>query len=264
MFEDYDYDDYHDYTGFSVPLPMADLRTTYLHQAVEHRDIAKIEECLRSGADINAQDGQCRIPLQVAVGRGSEDESVIQLLLRYGADVTGHKGVHGNALTAAASGSPRIMHMLLDHAFAQKNFNLTSVNHALYAASEVGRVEMIQLLLDQGVSPNATGSMYGCALEAAAHYGSEDAVRALLDAGAEVNFQGGYHGNALQAAARYGRVNLVKILLQAGASVNAPGGVYANALTSAKKRNHPLVVDILLEAGATLVQDNEILPRINR
>ncbi|KAE8370593.1 ankyrin repeat-containing domain protein [Aspergillus caelatus] len=251
------FDDYHDYAGFGVPLPMTDLRSTPLHQAVRSNDIARVEECLRNGADVNVQDGQCKTPLQVAVGSNIEHEDIIRLLLQYGADVTGHRGVHGNALTCAAVGSPRTMKILLDHASAQKDFSLTSANRALYAASEVGRLEMVQLLLAQGVSPNAEGSMYGSALEAAAQYGSEDSVRALLDAGAEVNFQGGYHGNALQAAARYGHLNLVKILLEAGADINAPGGVYANALTSAIKRDHPLVVDFLLQAGATPVSENE-------
>jgi ankyrin repeat protein len=232
MFEDFD-----DYDGF---LPHTDLRTTTLHQAVDDKDINKLEETLRNGADVNVQDGQARTPLQVAVGGGNEDETV-----------TGHEGVHGNALTHAATGSPRIMRMLLNHASAQGHFDQSSANRALYTASEYGRVNIIQLLLAQGVSPNAEGYMYGCALEAAAHYGSEDAVQALLAAGAEVNFQGGYHGNALQAAARYGRENLVTILLQSGADVNAP-------LTSAIIRNHPQVVGILLKAGATPVGDDEI------
>jgi ankyrin repeat protein len=257
MFEDFNdcdgYDDYDDYAGLSLSLPNTDLRTTSLHRAVENKDIAKVEEYLRNGAEVDVEDGQCQTPLQVAVGGGIKYEDIIRLLLQHGADVTGRRGVHGNALTHAAFGSPKIMEILLDHASAQRDFSLTSANHALYTASEVGKVEMIRFLLARGVSPNATGSMYGSALEAAAHYGSKDSVTALLDAGAEVNFQGGYHGNALQAAARYGRVDLVNILLQAGADVNSPGGIYANALTSAIKRDHPLVVEVLLRAGAVPV-----------
>ncbi|QKX53509.1 uncharacterized protein TRUGW13939_00588 [Talaromyces rugulosus] len=255
-FEDYDdYDDHYDY-GFGVHLPNTDLRTTPLHEAVRNRDIARVEEFLRNGVDVDVQDGQCITPLQVAVGRGTvEDDGIIRLLFQYGADVTGRNGVHGNALNHA--GSPRTMGILLDHASAQEGFSLTSANRALCTASEHGDLEMIQLLLARGVSPNAAGSEYGSPLEAAAHYGSEDAVQALLDAGADVNFQGGYPGNALQAAARYGYVNLVRILLQAGADVNAPGGIHANALTSAVKRNHPLVVDVLLKAGATPIEENE-------
>lgn len=261
MFEDYedydDYEDYEDYAGFGVNLPNTDLRTTPLHQAVESNDFSRVEEYLRIGAEVNVEDGQCRTPLQVAVGRGDKYEDIIRLLLQHGADVTGREGVHGNVLTHAACGSPRIMEILLDHASAQRDFSLTSANGALCAASEVGRVEMIRLLLARGVSPNATGSMYGPALEAAAHYGSEDSVRALLDAGADVNLQGGYHGNALQAAARYGRVGLVNILLQAGADVNALGGVYPNALAAAIERGHSQVVDVLLRAGAVPVEGNE-------
>jgi ankyrin repeat protein len=235
-------------------LPNTDLRTTFLHRAVESNDFASVEESLRKGAEVDMEDGQCQTPLQVAVGRGDECEDIIRLLLQHGADVTGRRGVHGNALTHAACGSPRIMKLLLDHASTQGGFSLTSANRALCTASEFGQVEMIRLLLARGVSPNATGSMYGSALEAAAHYGSEDSVRALLDAGADVNLQGGYHGNALQAAARYGRVDLVNILLQAGADVNAPGGVYPNALTAAIKRDHPQVVEALLRAGAVPVE----------
>lgn len=259
VFTMYEYfDEYDDYAGFSESLPHADLRTTYLHQAVESNNFAEVEEYLRNGAQVDVEDGQHQTPLQVAVAGGDGYEDIIRLLLQHGADVMGRPGVRGNALTHAARGSPKIMEILLDHASTQRGFSVKSAERALCDASEVGRVEMIRLLLARGVSPNATSSMfYGSALEAAAHYGSEDSVQALLDAGADVNFQGGYHGNALQAAARYGRVGLVNILLQAGADVNATGGIYPNALTAAIKRDHPQVVEVLLRAGARHAEENE-------
>ncbi|KAB8264241.1 ankyrin repeat-containing domain protein [Aspergillus pseudonomiae] len=244
-----DFDDGLDEFGIGYGLPMADIQTTPLHTAARQRNISQVESYLSHGANVNTCDGQGRNVLQVAILQ-ENNEGIIRLLLRYGADVIGCSGPHGNALVHAVRANSSIIQLLLDHIASQGSDYHTALESALYYASETGQLQSVRILLARGANPNARGPMYGSAIQAAAHYGSEEIVQTLLDAGAQVNAQGGYHGNALQAAARYGQLHLVQMLLKAGADVNAQGGVDRNALTAATVQKHIEVANILLQAGA--------------
>jgi ankyrin repeat protein len=61
-----------------------------------------VELLLKYGADVNAQGGQYSNALQAASLGGFN--AVVELLLKYGADVNAQSGQYGNALQAASSG----------------------------------------------------------------------------------------------------------------------------------------------------------------
>ncbi|KAF1820768.1 ankyrin, partial [Dissoconium aciculare CBS 342.82] len=121
---------------------------------------------------------------------------------------------------------------------------------SLYYASFIGRVGVVQLLLEAKADVNAQGGRYGTALQAASLRGYDKVVRLLLEAEADVNAQGGDYGNALQAASLRGYDKVVRLLLEAEADVNAQGGDYGTALYAASSGGHDKVVRLLLEAEA--------------
>ncbi|KAI7109644.1 hypothetical protein KC339_g625 [Hortaea werneckii] len=121
---------------------------------------------------------------------------------------------------------------------------------AIYFASYVGLLKVVELLLARGADVNAQGGYFGNALQAAASEGSIEVVERLLTAGADVNAQGGEYGNALQTAAVNDYVEVVERLLTAGANVNAEGGQYSNPLQAAAIGGYIEVVERLLTAGA--------------
>jgi ankyrin repeat protein len=121
---------------------------------------------------------------------------------------------------------------------------------SLYYASFIGRVGVVQLLLEAEADVNAQGGYYGTALQAASFGGYEKVVQLLLEAEADVNAQGRVYGTALQAASSSGHEKVVQLLLEAKADVNAQGGWYGTALQAASSGGHEKVVQLLLEAEA--------------
>jgi ankyrin repeat protein len=143
------------------------------------------------------------------------------------------------------------------------------------------------------------GGKYGTALQAASSMGFLDAVELLLEMGADPNVQGasfvilrmftdmvsagGRYGTALQAASGAdlpGHLKLVKLLLEKGADPNvqgascailstwthtfAAGGEYGTALQAASYGGHLEIVQFLLENGAdpNIQGANFVLPRM--
>ncbi|KAG5793238.1 hypothetical protein H9Q69_007716 [Fusarium xylarioides] len=102
--------------------------------------------------------------------------------------------------------------------------------NALQAASCLGKLEVVQLLLDKGADINAQGSHFSNALQAALYWGNLEVIQLLLDKGADINIQGGHFSNALQAASYEGNLEVIQLLLDKGADINAQGGKYGNAL----------------------------------
>jgi ankyrin repeat protein len=129
---------------------------------------------------------------------------------------------------------------------------------ALQAALDGGHLEIVKLLLANGVDPNAqgvffvlpipqiqaelihAGGRYGTALQTAANRGYLEVVKQLVEKGADLNFQGavlfliskiyadlipagGKYGTALHAALVGGNFEIVAILLEMGADPNVQG-----------------------------------------
>ncbi|KAF2120382.1 ankyrin repeat-containing domain protein [Lophiotrema nucula] len=94
---------------------------------------------------------------------------------------------------------------------------------ALQSASQMGGLDVVQLLLQQGADVHAEpGIACGAtALQFAAMDGNFEILNRLLLAGADVNEPPGkYEGRtAIEGAAEHGRLNMVRYLLEAGADV---------------------------------------------
>ncbi|KAJ6521468.1 ankyrin repeat-containing domain protein [Mycena vulgaris] len=122
----------------------------------------------------------------------------------------------------------------------------------LQEAALEGLTDMVEILLNNGVSPDAnwTGNKqeYDSALQAASVRGHEKIIRLLLRHGADIDLPG-HIGTALQMAAFFGHRESVSLLLSRGANVNVEGGWYGTALIAATFRDYD-IVRMLLDHGA--------------
>jgi ankyrin repeat protein len=91
----------------------------------------------------------------------------------------------------------------------------------LIEAIKKGDIARVLLLLENGVSPDATDTDHSPALCWAVRANRADIAEALLKRNAKVDQEEDDGGTALQAAAAMGRANLVKLLIAHGADVNA-------------------------------------------
>ncbi|KAJ6521490.1 hypothetical protein DFH09DRAFT_479143 [Mycena vulgaris] len=132
---------------------------------------------------------------------------------------------------------------------------------ALHEAALAGLSDIVQILIDTGVHPDAVrmdNKRRASALQAASTRGHTDTIRLLLDHGASTEFRGfGRLDTPLQIAARFGHKLAVCLLVLRGAHVNARPGPHGSALYAASTKNHYDIVRILLAHGADVQTRNE-------
>lgn len=248
--------------GSSTPGPLASEQAiTALQLAVKGRHHTIISQLLMRGADVNAPTTSCgdpRSPLTIAAANG--DESMIDLLLRHGAEVDTlpARNEGRTPLQAAAErGHQGIVELLLDrgadiNAPCAECSGLTAVQ----AAAKSGARGVVQILLDKGADIHAPpAAKYGSTtLQAASGAGHTQIVKLLLQYDVDVNeppaaVQG---RTALQAAAYHGHASIVQLLIYRGAEVDAPAVEEEGrtALQAAAEMGHRGVVRLLLDRGA--------------
>ncbi|KAF4829521.1 Ankyrin-1 [Colletotrichum siamense] len=195
-------------------------------------------------ADVNFDLGNA---LRAAVLRGHI--RIMKTLLQQGADFKMETEPLDDVLQRAASlGYSQIVKMLLRTTnFAAWN---EAVASALHASSREGHVDVISILLAEGIDINIQLQDQGSALYAASEEGHNQSVEMLLHWGADVNVKGGHFGNPLQAASSRGHERIVKMLLDRGAIINARGGYYGSALQAALLKHHDSIFQMLLQKCA--------------
>ena len=156
-------------------------------------------------------------PVADAAMRGDADE--VRELLRTGADVNAAQGDGMTALHwAADNGQTELADVLV---FAGANLEATTRLGGftpLMVASRAGHAGIVRLLANAGANLEATTETGETALHYAAWSGNPEIVLALADKGAAVDAQESANGQTpLIFAAAYGRTSVVRTLLEAGA-----------------------------------------------
>lgn len=158
-------------------------------------------------------------PVADAAQRG--DVETVRSLLRTGADVNAAQGDGMTALHwAAQNGDVAMMRVLL---YAGANLESTTRLGGytpLHLASKAGLGDAVRALLEGGSKAGAVTSTGVSVLHFAAEAGRPDAIKALLEHGANVNARDAYAGRTpLMFATAGNRLEAIKTLLDAGANV---------------------------------------------
>lgn len=130
---------------------------------------------------------------------------------------------------------------------------------ALHLAVDMGKVDVVKLLLERGADKNGQDSYGQSLVMTAASNHHVDVLAALIAAGADINAQNQYHITPLSVAAEQGHLDEVKMLVAAGAKVNARDTAGGTALSVAVLRGYQEIVAALLDAGADVKRDKDDL-----
>ena len=124
---------------------------------------------------------------------------------------------------------------------------------ALHVASDAGRLQVVRLLLEHGVSVDVRGMWDQTPLQFASDAGRLDVVELLLGYGADVNSEDESRWTPLFHAISKGHLDVVRNLLDHGANVNIHDTDGRTPLHVAFLRDKPQsneIVSLLLERGA--------------
>ncbi|KAI0966612.1 hypothetical protein F4678DRAFT_466445 [Xylaria arbuscula] len=160
------------------------------------------EQLIREAEDddlIEKQWGEGCTTLQLVAHQGHE--RILDVLLKREVDVNADAGANGTALYAAsAMGHMRIVQNLLNAGAKVSGKKDGALGNPLHVAAYNGHVEVIKILLDHGgLKVDHVAGIFGTSLQAASAARKLPAVELLLDHKADPNAVGGRFQTAMQA-----------------------------------------------------------------
>ncbi|HET6382602.1 MAG TPA: ankyrin repeat domain-containing protein [Armatimonadota bacterium] len=223
------------------------------------------------GLDVNSPTGPTRIlegrtPLMLAASDGRIE--VINALLELGAHLQARDPQDSSALTHALQNAQDATASALIEAGAYVGpveaaliGDCDAVRNGLPARPELmtrlilaaasrGRIAVIDLLLDAGVSPNTRGARDQTPLCEALLYRQMETAEALLERGADPDLPGSVGKPPLMWAAMWREPRIIRLLLTRGANPDAIDRKSATSLVWATYDDNIEIARLLLEAGA--------------
>lgn len=165
---------------------------TDVADAAKARDVAAVKALLKSGADVNAAQGDGMTALHWAASSG--DAALTQMLLAAGANIRATTRLGGIT--------------------------------ALHMASQAGHSQVVAALIAAGADSNSATATGATALMLAARSGDSATVTKLVETGANVNAkEKGFGQTALMVAAGLDRADVIRILMARGADWKAASSV---------------------------------------
>jgi ankyrin repeat protein len=120
----------------------------------------------------------------------------------------------------------------------------------LHTAAEEGNVDIIKLLIEDGLHTGVVDWMSNTALHVASAKGHTQAAAVLHEKGADPGARNNQNDTPLHLAADAGHVDVARMLIEAGADMNAKDYRNQTPLKRARDRGRNEVASLLLKHGA--------------
>lgn len=229
-----------------------------LEKAIRNKNIEAIKFIVKEGADVNSLDGRA---LSNAVLW--DDLDLVKFLISFGAKVDNDCNLA--VYTAVSKGYLDILTVLVDSDTDGLRYTNILPMGPLVLPCMNNNLAMVSYLVDKGLDLKKYGRH---ALIFSAIFGHIEIVKVLVENGVDVNApsfaSGGLSSDAaLRYAANNGHIEVVKYLLMNGADVHAPDDAYQkdedtyktqfhfeDALRSAARKEDEAMVRVLIENGA--------------
>ena len=235
-------------SGMGIHHKTGDYGQSPLHIASETGHLAVIDVLIEYGANINATDNSGSTPLHEAL-----NADTLKLLLKYGADPNVQEQNRGNTKLmwcCIAKDMASITALIENGA----NPNVTSVHNAtaILLASEIGEVQIAELLMDNGADLGIANSTAELPIHVAAANGNEDMVEFLLQRGSPVDSLDQHGKTPFYRALEKGHIQTARILLSNGADGTCSPADYAPPTHLAAEVDASDILNLLIEQGAKI------------
>ena len=187
-------------SGQEIPFRQQALDEAMIRAAIKQKDVARVQELLDAGANINGRLAEVGTTALGWSACGEEDMAMMEFLLAHGADIDMPANGDSTALWCAAfKGSIKSVQLLLKHG-ADVNHPQPGNYTILHGGTYSGNSEVVRLLLEADAEVNAhtTDSHFGAywfylpycgetPLHNAMAYGDQQMIQMLLNAGADTS-----------------------------------------------------------------------------
>ncbi|WP_265035252.1 MULTISPECIES: ankyrin repeat domain-containing protein [unclassified Wolbachia] len=202
-----------------------------------HFDI--LQDLINNGANIGAKDSSGKTSLDIARDKGHNN--LVQYLQQ--TQLTLDKQL----LIAIGNSDLNKVRGLVAQG-ANIDTNDKNGNTLLYSAAEIGDLNLVKLLLDNGANIEAKNGEYQATpLHGAVENYRIDVVKLLLNRGANVNAEDKDNWTPLHYAADTNSLDIVKVLVDAHANLDARSDYGKAPLDIAKDKGHSSIVNYLKE-----------------
>lgn len=186
---------------------------TPLYLAAMYGHKSAVEFLLVKGAKNNIPDSDGRTPL-LAASAGMHKEGVVELLLASGANVNAvdKEGLTAIHWAARQHGTARVIDILVEHGGNINARDYKGYSPLHHAAENINKDAMKGLLEDIHTDINALNKNGSTALHIASYHGWIDIVQLLLDNGINKNIKNIFGVTALDLALKYHHRNIAELL----------------------------------------------------
>ena len=212
----------------------------------EYFELAEL--MVKHGAEVDIRNDKGWTPLIWAAIKGRK--AAVEFLLRHGANIHLCNNDGWNAITGAYFKKRLDVVDILTEAGAL--FGASYSEAALLSAYNNGYLDIVNSLLEQGVSPNICDDNGESLIIKAAENGHYELLKKLIQYKADVNCRNAASSPLIMILAEGGHTELVKLVLDVGADVNLANNNGFAALYQAAFFNHATTVQLLIERGANL------------
>lgn len=196
-------------------------------------------------------------PLIIAIQENCELAAA--LLIKYGANIhvksTDKEDI---ATLAMIYDCPRIFEFLFKKDVISIKKPLIGHTTYMHYAAKYGFMDIIEQLLQKGISANLKATNRYTPLMFAARTGEHETVKLLLKSGAKVNLKSKEKETALMMAAENGYSDIAQTLIDAGADIHAKTRfTNMTALLYASRSGNVKTLKTLLNAGAIITENTD-------